>query len=119
MGSYSATLEGGSYRARAAHIQLGSQVFLVAGLASANDFGRVDDAFLTSIRSFRELSREEADDLQPDRVDFRVVRSGDTWESLVKAGGANVRARTLAIMNGYDPATPPRAGERVRIVVGG
>jgi hypothetical protein len=30
-----------------------------------------------------------------------------------------VSASTLAIMNGRDAATPPRVGERLRIVVGG
>ena len=119
VGTYSGTIENRSLGARAAHIQLGTQVFLLVGLSAANDLARVDEAFLTSIRSFRELSREEADDLQPDRVDFRVVRSGDTWESIVKDAGGNVRAQTLAIMNGYEPATPPRPGDRIRIVVGG
>jgi hypothetical protein len=34
-------------------------------------------------------------------------------------GGGRVSASSLAIMNGSDPATPPRGGARVRIVVSG
>jgi hypothetical protein len=53
-------------------------------------------------------------------VDFRVARAGDTWESLAReVSGGNVTATSLAIMNGRDVKTPPRAGERLRIVVGG
>jgi hypothetical protein len=52
-------------------------------------------------------------------VDFRVVRDGDTWESLARQAGGRLKPSTIAIMNGSDPGTPPRPGERIRIIVGG
>ena len=43
----------------------------------------------------------------------------DTWESLAKQSGGASKASSLAIMNGSDPATAPKPGARIRIVVGG
>jgi predicted Zn-dependent protease len=119
VGRYSATAGTTPVTARAAHIRAGGVTYLLAGVSAANDFQRVDDRFSEAISSFRELSQAEADRVQPDRVDFRVVRQGETWASLAGLGGDRVRPSSLAIMNGYDPGTPPRAGERVRIVVAG
>jgi predicted Zn-dependent protease len=75
--------------------------------------------FSASIQSFRQLSAQEADRIQPYRITFYTARSGDSWESLAKQGGSGIRPATLAIMNGYDPGTPPRAGARLRTVAGG
>ncbi len=118
VGTYEATTDGQSVAARVAHIQLGSETFLVAGLAPINDFERVRGTFGMSIGTFRELSQQEADQLEPDRIDFHVVRDGETWESIAGMSG-NVRPASLAIMNGYDPTMPPRVGDRIRVVVGG
>jgi len=105
---------------RAAHIRSGNQTYLVAGLATAAEFSRADRLFANSIQSFRALSAQEADRIQPNRVDFYVARSGDTWESIARTvGGGTIGPSTLAIMNGRQPSAQPRAGERLRVVVGG
>jgi predicted Zn-dependent protease len=96
------------------------QFVMVAGIAPSQQFSNGRSAFDGSIRSFRALSQAEADRLQPNRVDFYVVRAGETWESIARGpAGGTVRAAALAIMNGADPASQPRAGQRIRIVVGG
>jgi predicted Zn-dependent protease len=75
--------------------------------------------FRTASETFRTLSREEADRIQPNRLDFYVARQGDTWTSIARSiGRDNVKPGSLAIMNGSDPATPPRPGSRLRVVVG-
>jgi predicted Zn-dependent protease len=104
---------------QAAHIRLGNTTYVLAGISAANAFNSSRGAFQSTIQSFRPLSAAEAERLQPDRVDFYTARSGDTWESIASRAGGGVRASTLAIMNGSDPATPPRAGSRIRIVVRG
>jgi predicted Zn-dependent protease len=120
VGIYDGVMSNTRVRVRAAHIQSGGRVYLVAGVAPASQFGRADSAFQASIMSFRSLSRAEAERIQPNRVDFYTVRGGESWESIAKGpGGGAVRASTLAIMNGRDLATPPRSGERIRIVVSG
>ncbi len=119
VGTYTALIDNTQLAARAAHVQLGGQTYLLAGLAPANELSRVEPAISSTINSIRELSQPEADRIQPDRVDFHVVRDGDTWESLASNAGGRLRASTLAIMNGYEPAVRPRAGDRIRIVIGG
>lgn len=104
---------------RAAHIRSGQQMYIVGGLTSASEFPRADRQFVSTIQSFRQLSPQEADRIQPSRVVFHQVRPGDSWESLARQGGSGIRPTTLAIMNGNDPGTPPRAGTRIRIVSGG
>jgi predicted Zn-dependent protease len=120
VGIYDGVMNNTRVRVRAAHIQSAGRVYLVAGVAPSTQFNRADSAFQQSITSFRALGRAEAERIQPNRVDFHTVRGGETWESIAKGpGGGAVRASTLAIMNGREPASQPRSGERIRIVVSG
>ncbi len=121
VGTYRGRMSGvGDATARAAHIAFDRNLFLIAGLAPAGEFSRVEDDFARSIRSFRPLSQDEARAIRPNRIDFYVVRSGDTWQSVAsRAGGGNVRASTLAVMNHYPVNEQPRPGERIKIVVVG
>ena len=74
--------------------------------------------FSAAIRSFRALTRGEAEDIRPNRVAFYIARAGDTWQSIAEhAGGGNVKASMLAIMNNHPIDDQPRAGERLKIVV--
>jgi predicted Zn-dependent protease len=106
---------------RVAHIRAAQRVYLVAGMTTAAEFPRVDGSFAAAIQTFRELSPAEAEQIQPSRLGFQVVRPGDTWESIARQtrNGSSVKPATLAIMNGSDAATPPRAGGRIRVVIGG
>jgi predicted Zn-dependent protease len=120
VGTYRGVSDSTPVTAQVAHIRSGDQTFVVAGLAAANAFGNAASTFSSAIGSFRALSASEADRIQPSRLDFRVVRPGETWESIARAvGEGGVNAGTLAVMNGADPGTAPRAGARIRIVVGG
>ena len=122
VGTYQGQMQGlGNVVTLAAHIVFDRNVYLFAGLAPPNEFGTVQRSFEQSIGSFRELSREEAARIRPNRVDLYTVRPGDTWQSIAKAteevGG--VKASTLAIMNNYEPSQAPRPGDRIKIVVEG
>jgi predicted Zn-dependent protease len=131
LGTYDGTIDKRRVLLRAAHIQVGREIYLLAGVVPASssragaepspqEFARADSAFLSSIRSFRPLSQQEADRVQPNRIDFRAVRPGETWESLARAvGDGTVKPSVLAIMNGFAPVTPPPAADRIRIVTGG
>ena len=120
LGVYQGQLEGlGNAGTVAAHIVHGGNVYMFAGLAPANQFNAVQNQFLSSIRSFRELSQREAADVRPNRVDFYNVRPGDTWQSIAQRSGGHVKPATLAIMNNYEPNQQPRNGDRIRIVVEG
>jgi predicted Zn-dependent protease len=120
VGTYQGQLEGlGNVATLAAHIVHDRNVYLFAGLAPPNLYDSAQRQFSQSIRSFRELSRQEAANIHPNRVDLYTVRSGDTWQGLAEAGNNVVKPATLAIMNNYDPAQPPRPGDRIKIVVQG
>lgn len=120
VGVYQGQIEGlGEVTMRAAHIAHNGMYYLVAGLVQPGGFESVDGAFTSSIRSFRPLTAAEASAIRPSRVDFHVVREGDTWESLAGRSGGAIRPSSLAVMNHSAPDSAPRVGERIRIVVTG
>jgi predicted Zn-dependent protease len=120
VGTYQGAMNNTQVTLRAAHVRSGDQVYVVAGVAPSAEFGRSAATFSSSIETFRALSREEADRIQPARVDFYVVQRGDTWESIARrSGAASIRPATLAAMNGSEAGTPPSAARRIRVVVGG
>ena len=104
----------------AAHIVHDRTVYLLAGLAPANQFEGARQQFVATIGSFRPLTQEEAAGIRPNRVDIYTVRPGDTWEGIAeRTGDGLIRPATLAIMNNYDPGQPPKPGARIKIVVEG
>ena len=105
---------------RAAHITLGRQLYVVAGFAPEKEFAQVDKDILPSLLTFRQLSAAEASRIRPNRIDFYVVKAGDSWQSIAtRQGKSFVSAATLAIMNDREVAVQPQPGERVKIVVEG
>jgi predicted Zn-dependent protease len=105
---------------RAAHIALGRQLYVVAGFAPEQEFEQVDKDILPAVRSFRQLSAAEASRIQPNRIDFYVVKAGDSWQSIAaRQGRSFVSAATLAIMNDHEVNVQPQPGDRVKIVVEG
>ena len=120
VGSYQGQIEGlGDVASRAAHIAHGGTYYMVAGLVAPAGFTQVDGAFTTAIRSFRALTAAEAEAIRPSRVDFYIVREGDTWASLAERSGGAIRPTTLAVMNHTAPDAAPRVGARIKIVVSG
>jgi predicted Zn-dependent protease len=120
VGTYEGAVEGlGRVGTLAAHILHNRTVYMLAGIAPAGEYQQAQRAFSSAIRSFRSLSESEAAQIKPNRVDLYTVRAGDTWASLAERSGGAIKPTTLAIMNHYEPAQPPRAGERIKIVVEG
>jgi len=118
--TYTGTVDDAPVTLRAAHVRALDRTYVLAGLATTEAFGSVQATFDQVIVSFRGLSQQEADQVQPSRLDFYTVRPGDTWTAIASGPGEDeIDASTLAVMNGSDPATPPREGARIRIVVGG
>jgi predicted Zn-dependent protease len=121
VGTYQGNIEGlGNVVTVAAHIVHERNVYVLAGLAPPGDFQSVQREFTSSIRSFRSLSRSEAAEIRPNRVDLYTVRNGESWQSIAeRTGRGTLRGSTLAIMNGYEPGQPPRPGDRIKVVVEG
>ncbi|MCC7124262.1 MAG: M48 family metalloprotease [Acidobacteria bacterium] len=105
---------------RAAHVAIGRQVYVIAGFAPEKDFEGVSAQLEPAIRSFREISAQEASRVRPNRLSFYTVRAGDSWQSIAqRVGGGITSASTLAIMNGFEVSDQPQAGARIKIVVAG
>jgi predicted Zn-dependent protease len=121
VGTYQGQMEGlGNVVTLAAHVVHDRNVFMFAGLAPPNEFESVQRQFTESIRSFRELSRQEAANIRPNRVDVYTVRPGDTWQAIAeRTGDGTVKPSMLAIMNNYEPNQQPRPGDRIKVVVQG
>lgn len=110
----------GAVRIRAAHVPLGRQVYLVAGVAAEAEFDRIEPEFEAALRSFRELSGSEAARIRPNRLALYVAKAGDTWQGIAqRAGQGLVSSTQLALMNGFAVNTQPPAGTRLKIVVTG
>jgi predicted Zn-dependent protease len=120
VGTWQGSMEGlGRVVARTAHVMHGRNVYLLAGIAPANEFQSADRDFTPAIRSLRQLSAQEAAAIRPNRVDLHTVRGGESWQSIADRSGGIIKPSTLAIMNNYEPTQPPRSGDRIKIVVEG
>ncbi|MFA5908580.1 MAG: M48 family metalloprotease [Vicinamibacterales bacterium] len=121
VGLYRGTAKGaGKVLMRAAHIAVGRQLYVVAGFAPEAEFALVDREVTPSIQTFRGLTAAEASRVRPNKVDFYVVRQGDSWQSIAVRQGKNiVNAATLAIMNDHEVNVQPQPGDRIKLVVEG
>ena len=121
VGTYSGTLQGlGQAGARAAHIQHGDRIYLLVGIAPAAQFNAAAGTFNQAIGTFRPLTAAQASAVRPNLVDLYTARAGDSWQALAaRSSEGNMKASTLAIMNDYEPSQPPRAGDRLKIIITG
>ena len=109
----------GSVTAHVLHVAIGRRVFLLAGIATRDRFAEADRQFAPALQAVRELSAREASSLRPNVVGLYTTVAGDSWQSIASKQGLIVPASTLAIMNGHAVTDQPKAGEHIKIVVGG
>jgi len=120
VGTYDGTIEDlDRVTVRAVHAAHGRNIFMIAGIARAQLFGRAERDLSATVRSFRPLTAAQAEAIRPNRIDLYTAREGDTWESIAERQGGIVKAATLAVMNGSDSRERPRPGQRLKIVVAG
>ena len=103
--------------ARVAFIRSGSAVYLLGAFADADGYRLVERDVHDSIHSFRQLRRDEAERIRPNRIALYQVEGGDTWQRIAqRVGGEIVPAATLAVMNGYPVNEQPLPGDVVKVV---
>jgi len=121
LGTYEGNASGiGKVTARSAHVLLGRSTFFIGGIAPPDMYGRVTGDFELAIQSFRQMSQNEANAIEPNVIDLYTAREGDTWQSIAqRAGKGLVSAMTLAIMNDHAIDEQPKPGDRLKIVVAG
>jgi len=85
------------------------RVYSVMGVARPRDFSLALPLLQGSIESFRELAPQEAAAIQPCRIRLHAVASGETLASILNGLGRNPEeARTVALLNGWDPEQLPQ-----------
>jgi predicted Zn-dependent protease len=110
----------GKVTMRAAHIAIGRQIYVVAGFAPEKEFEQVDRDIKPALETFRQLTMQEASNVRPNRLDFYIVKQGDSWQSIAaRQGKGFVNAATLAIMNDHEVSVQPKPGDRVKIIIAG
>ena len=121
LGTYSQDVdEQGTIIARVAHIRFRESVYMFGGFAPVENFPLIERDVSDSLQSFRQLTRDEADQIRPNRISIYTVREGETWQEIAQhVGDESVQASTLAIMNGYPVDEQPHPGDRIKIVVPG
>ena len=121
IGTYEGSASGiGTVMARGAHVVLGRSTFFIGGIASPDVFSRVLPDFNRAIQTFRQMSQDEANAVEPNLIDLYTARAGDTWQSIAQRAGKGVAsANTLAIMNNHSIDEQPKPGTRLKIVVPG
>lgn len=103
--------------ARVAFIRSGSAVYLLGAFADADGYRLVEREVHDSIHSFRQLRRDEAERIRPNRIALYQIEGGDTWQRIAqRVGGEIVPAATLAVMNGYPVNEQPLPGDVVKVV---
>ena len=117
IGTYTQDVRGvGPMIARIAFIRSGSSVYLLGAFADADGYRLIEREVHDSIHSFRNLSRDEAERIRPNRVAVYRVRDGDTWQRIAQRVGAEiVPGATLAIMNGYPVNEQPLPGDVIKV----
>jgi predicted Zn-dependent protease len=119
VGTFQGTLQNyGPITLRVGYIPVDRNIFRIVGLAPARLFDQVEREFSSTVRSFRSLSRAEAESIRPNRLDLYTVRPNDTWASIAEGPGRGLLpAAKLALINGVSVEEHPRPGDRVKIVV--
>jgi len=119
VGTFEGTLQNyGPITLRVGYIPVDRNIFRIVGLAPERLFDAVEREFSSTVRSFRSLSRSEAESIRPNRIDLYTVRPNDTWASIAEGPGRGLLpAAKLALINGVSVEERPRSGDRVKIVV--
>jgi len=121
LGTYSGRdSEIGEITALVAHIRHNRSLYAFGAIGPVGGMFQIEREVNQSIRSFRPLTRQEADLILPNEIALYTAQHGDTWEEIAKLGGEDiVEATTLAIINDYSVNEQPKSGDRLKIVVVG
>ena len=110
VGTYEGNASGiGKVMARGAHVALGRSTFFIGGIASPDLYPRVAGDFDLTIQSFRQMSQDEANAIEPNLIDLYTAREGDYMAIDRAAGGEGARQREHA--RDYERPRHRRAAE--------
>ncbi len=107
----------GQADARLVAVDFGDRIYRFTALYPSNQRNRLSEPLRRMTYSFRRLSQREANALQPLRLRFITVRSGDTIRRLASRMALDdFQEDRFRVLNGIGPNDRLRAGQRVKIV---
>lgn len=118
VGTYQGTAKDmGDIRAEIATIRADDSGYILMGISRPDSFGEALPFFQSTIKSFKRLSKEEAQTIKPHEIRIYTVKTGDTWESIAhQFGQPTGTVETLALINALNPSTPPQPGSRIKVI---
>lgn len=109
--------EDGAADTRIALVYYKLDAYLFRGeVTKADQFKALDEAFLTSINSFRPISNREIEGQKPKSINYVKATQATTFDRLAKALNLNQsELEDLRLINGYYPRGEPEPGEWIKI----
>ena len=84
------------------------KVYYISGIAKTEDFKKARPFSEKSIKSFKELSQQEANNIRPNRVRLHKVKKGQNLAGILREfGRAADEIKTAALLNAWDPENLP------------
>jgi predicted Zn-dependent protease len=117
---FQAQTDQGTIQGIVSFISYGGTTFGLMGYTPEGKLGSYDQKFLSTIRSFDELTDRSKLNVSPARVELIKLNSQMTLEQFNSQYPSTISLQELAIINQVeDPSTPLQAGRSVKRVVGG
>lgn len=98
----------GFVMAQIGFFQQKDKIYYLTGIAKTEEFKEALPFFKKTIESFNELSLQEAQNIQPNRIRIYSVKKGDKLLSILKGLGRSPNEiKTVSLLNAWDPDKLP------------
>jgi predicted Zn-dependent protease len=120
LSAYVGTYEGmqreiGRIKAQVVSMVVEDKGYSIMGFSSPEVFQNALPFFNSTTNSFQRLTPEEARMIKSHKIRIYPVKSGDTWERIATdCGQQPSEAKTLALINAFNPSTPPTSGTIIK-----
>jgi predicted Zn-dependent protease len=112
--------QGNRLTALAAFIDFEGRLYQILGLAPSQNFSRYDRTFEDSLTSFSRLTDRNLLNVQPDRLQIRTARRGQTLGQIAQAvNNPRMNPEALSRLNRIDVDQSLRAGTLVKVIEAG
>lgn len=111
--AYVGTYEGrsrefGNIMARIGFFMIRDMAHYIIGFSRPGEFKKALPFFNNTIETFKKLSRQQAENIHPNRIRLHVAGEGETLATIIKKlGGSSGDVKTVALINAWDPEKLP------------
>ena len=109
--------EMGEIKTRIGSILVEDKVYMVIGISPSPSFEEAMPFFNSTINSFKRISFKEAKEIKPHKIRIYTVKEGDTWKSITHKHGLQPdEAKTLTLINAFNPENLPKPGTKIKVI---